>query len=252
MQMKSNVLAVVTVGALSVGLTSGMVPSASAAASSLTVTFGDSRLPHLTYADSPANYFGKVNVTGAPISNVRLEISGEGVVADPAVIEVDGPTASFDFGTTLYSTGGFHHVVVTVTSDDTSPVSEVGPLLYAPGGDPLPATGDLTGVAFGYTDHGTYEGGDGSTSRDKLLTFVNKSTALFGTRDSVRPRCRKPDADPYDGCVRYRYDKATGLVVVSGYPARLINGRFWISRGDGDYEDEAYSSERFLLSLIHI
>ncbi|MBJ7359264.1 hypothetical protein [Nocardioides sp.] len=236
---------------MAVGSTPGGGTQATAAAPSLTVAFdGDTGLPHLTHSSNAPAYTGEVVVTGGPISNVRLEFTGEGVIADPAVIEIAGPTSSFTFSTKAYSTGGFHNVVVHVSSDNTVPDSQVGPLLYAAGGDAIPATGDLTGVAYGYTDLARFEGGDGRTSSDHLLTFVDADTALFGAPDGGAPRCSRPDEDLADGCVRYRYDESTGLVVVGAFPGKVVGKKLWISRGNPADDDDSYSSERFLTDHV--
>jgi len=198
---------------------------------------------------------GEVVVTGGSVTNLRIELlNSDGLTFNQnPLVDTAGPTTNSRFGFSVASTtGGFHQVTIKITSDQTGTTTAPGPLFYVAGGDPIPATGDLTGLAYGWTDKYEYDRGEAEGSEDYLLTFVDHDTAFFGAPKRGLPECRrfKPDAR-YVGCVPYRYDAATGNVELGGGRiAQVVGNRLWVSGLGRPYDEGTYVNERFLTDHV--
>jgi hypothetical protein len=237
------------VGVLVVLLTVAMlvwVPVGSTAASApptLTVTLReDPAQPHFV-SDAGRVFVVDVTSAGGPAEDVTVTFSGPDVESSPASADlgtVDGTeTAAARVG--LLS-GGFHTLTVEVGSSNAGTASASLPLLWAAGGTPLPATGNLVGRHYGWRVD-RYEVHVGYVHDDYQLSFLDDHRAYIGAAPKGRPRCPSVVEHGYRGCVPYRYDASTGLVQIGGFIGRVLGNDLYIS-GIGRAENVNSVSER--------
>ncbi len=144
-------------------------------------------------------------------TDVTIHAEGEGLsFADDtdSYAEVhpgDGVSGYFEVTAT---SPGFHSLTITATAAGAEPVSVTLPLLWAPGGPPLPGGGDLSGRGYGWSGYVSGVVGESSSRVTTMLTFVDDTYAFVGKPGRGLPTC------PGRGCVRYHYDPSTGLVQV--------------------------------------
>ena len=137
-------------------------------------------------------------------------------------------------------------LTIQVTSTNSTAVSTSLPLMWAPGGTPIPATGALGGN-YGNVDLYTFAGT--SFEDRQLLTFLDGDTAFIGNPAKGRPVCKKASSTSRKGCVSYRMDDATGLVQIGGVIGRVAaNGLSIYTNGIGradDSEGETFNERTF-------
>ena len=207
--------------------------------------------------DNPANpqllssAFGRltdvdVSSTGGTAANVTVTLSGTGLEIDTPVVDLDTVSTSERVNVEIRAlTGGLHTLDIQVTSSNAPTVNASLPYMWAPGGAPLPATGDLTGRNYGNVDLYTFSGT--SYEDRELLTFLDGDTAFIGLPPKGRPDCPSPSATKRAGCVSYRYDTSTGLVQVGGAIGRVLPKSIYtegIGRGD-DENGETFNKRVF-------
>lgn len=252
--MKSRCLSVLAVVLAVFGLHLGTPSSAHAeSAASIAVDAGAGTLPlYLTQdPDRAQDLYVQVKVTGGPVTDVRIEFTGDGLIVNPSVIEVAGPTNGFNTFVRVQATsGGFHPLSATVSSSTTTPTNVAAGLFYSPGGDPLPATGDLTGLTYGWSDEVATPTGDSDGVRHSLLTFLDGDTAFVGDPTRGRPKCRTASPTERWGCLTYRYEKASGLIQIGGVVAKVVGRKLWVSN-IGYPGAEADYNNRFLTSRAY-
>ena len=169
---------------------------------------------------------------GGNATGFHVEFSGQGLSFDPPVIDEAGPYIAFSITTLVTATtGGMHTLTATVSADGLSPAtSNTVTNLYAAGGPPIPATGDLTGLLLGSRDWADLDDTDNSTEEATSISFLDAGTAHIGASHRGRPRCRHAVSTlARTGCVAYRYDAATGLVQIGGAIGKVVGHKLWIS-----------------------
>jgi hypothetical protein len=201
-----------------------------------------------TYPQKLSTSVGRVTdikVTADGATDVVVTFSGAGLSFNTPVVNLG--TVSGEKRTTVdvkAVTAGFHTLDVQVTSSNSSTVSASLPYMWAPGGTPIPATGDLTGLYYGNVDGYSSTGGVSYQDRD-LLTFLDGATAYVGNPPKGRPRCRTASATGLSGCVAYRYDTSTGLVQIGDAIGRVMPTSVYTNGiGTGDDSDGELFSER--------
>ncbi|WP_109507934.1 hypothetical protein [Nocardioides speluncae] len=124
-----------------------------------------------------------------------------------------GSAASFCFDVKV-TRPGVHTVAFRFDAGNADPITlEI--LVYAPGGPPPPATGDLTGrhhvlfEEFGIVEQ--YSFGERSS-----IWFLDRHFAYVGSPLHGRPTCTAAKVDPtkFYGCQRYWWDKAHNVLQV--------------------------------------
>lgn len=248
-------IAVVAAGLVAVGLATANAGSATAArAPTVAIAFDTSTdgLPHVVGRDAgdERRLRGVLSVDGGSLTNVRITLSGEGLSVSPAEFTVAEVASGQVFkAVVLGTTGGFHRLTAEVTSDQTGSTTIEGPLYYTSGGEPLPATGDLSGVAYGYVDRYTSLEFDGGANADTLLTFIDDQRAFVGAPPNGRPRCPRTRPDRHFGCVTYLHDAVSGLVQLGDAAGKVIGRSLWIS-GVGRPSLSEYADEHLLTSRV--
>jgi hypothetical protein len=224
-------------------------PAPSVAASSLatmTVTTRDAPSdPQLLSTSFGRNTFVTVNADGA--TDVTVTFSGTGLTIDTPVVNLGAVNGSRTTSVEVTATsGGFHTLNVQVTSTNSAPVGTSLPLMWAPGGPPLPATGDLTGRNYGNVDLYSFAGT--SYEDRQLLTFLDEDTAYIGLPAKGRPSCPTASETKRTKCVAYRYDESTGLVSIGGAIGKVAAKSIYtngIGRADDQDAEETFNSRTF-------
>lgn len=218
---------------------------ASEAPPTLTLTLReDPAMPHYV---GPYGRLFRADVTsaGGTAEDVTVTFSGPAVYAEPAVHALGSVSGSEPaFGRVTLESDGLSELTVEVVSSNAGTVSTTLPLLWTPGGTPLPATGDLAGRHYGWrVDY--YELHVGYVADDHMVSFLDDHRAYVGAAPKGRPRCPSVEEYGYRGCVTYRYDASTGLVQIGGYVGRVLGPDLYLS-GIGRAETINSVSERIV------
>lgn len=154
-------------------------------------------------------------------TGVTVTFSGAGLSIDTPVVAVGNVNGDKRVSVEVTATNaGFHTLNIHVTSTNSTSVDASLPYMYAPGGAPLPATGDLSGRNYGNVDLYVANGGNSYEDR-QILSFLDGATAFIGPPAKGRPTCKSASATKREGCVTYRYDTGTGLVQIGGAIGRV-------------------------------
>lgn len=227
------------------------VATASADPTVSALGFAEPQLPAIVTSESDRS----IDVIVAPYGTKDLTVrfSAPGLSFDPAEFDLGEVSSGQVVSTKVNATaGGLHPVTVEVTSSDSPTVTATYPYLWTPGGDPLPATGDLTGVTYADTD--IYTAGDDEYADRQMLTFLDDTTAYIGLWGGGRPTCGLGSTTRDRGCVRYYYDIATGLVQLGGRIGRVVSYGLY-TNGIGPIDQsgggEEYSSRTWTERLTY-
>jgi hypothetical protein len=194
-------------------------PASARLAPSLSVDIGNPDLPRMIPLSTDElgsdDLFVYVTVAGGPATNVTVSASGTGLlVSTPQNIGTLSGDGYASIGVSA-QTGGFHQLTVTVTADGAAPVASTLNYVWAP-------TGALTvsaGQDFQYTYFGTTglssENGTSFPDRAELL-FLTQDTAFYGVPIGGLPKCKTGSTTATEGCLKYAYDKDTGLIQIGG------------------------------------
>lgn len=205
------------------------VPAQAADEPSLAVT-GPPAAPPRTAGPRTPTYL-EFAVSTAGLDQVHLSVTGDGVETDIPERDVDTTSGYAYVSVDAGADPGLHQVDVTFTAPGVSPV-EFSFTLWAPGGAPLPATGDLSGRWWVKYD----EIGESGRSyfADREIWFLDRTWAFVGVpRAGVPRRC----TSDVTGCYRYRWDdQGTGYVEIGDRAIGLVTGEgIWLGLWDDGF-----------------
>ena len=194
-------------------------PASAKLAPVLTVDIGNPNLPWMIPLSTDElgsdNLYVAFTVAGGPASNVTVTASGPGLVTPAAqnLGTLDG--AGHTFLNISAATGGFHQLTVTVSADGATPVMSTLNYVWAPSGAlTVTPSHDFQYTYFGTTGYSS-ENGTSFPDRAELL-FLSKDTAFYGVPIGGLPKCKSGSTTATAGCLKYAYDKSTGLIQIGG------------------------------------
>lgn len=116
---------------------------------------------------------------------------------------------------------GLHAVTVRVVAGNATATRTA--YIYAPAGEPIPATGNLAGRRFAHTSRlGIAE--DRRFGNRSSIWFLDDEFAYVGFPFGGHPTCTRPDNNRATGCKLYRYDRERNLLQIGTRFGR-IDGR---------------------------
>jgi hypothetical protein len=224
-----------------------LVPAGPAAAATMTVTTRDSAVNPQLVSTTAGRVFDVDVHTDSNATNVHVVFSGTGLTVDTPDVDLGNVNGSERASVEVTATsGGLHTLNIQVTSNNSSTVNTSLPFVWAPGGTPIPANGDLTGRNYGNVDLYTANGGNSYEDR-QMLSFLDGELAFIGPPSKGRPVCTSGSSVARKGCVTYRYDTATGLVQIGGAIGHVTPKRVYVE-GIGiadDSDGELYNHRTF-------
>jgi len=206
------------------------VPAQAADDPTLAVT-GPPVVAPRTAGPQPDSTYLDLGILATGLAEVHVSVTGEGVrTADPDR-DYDTSTGQAFVEVWVGTDPGVHRVDITFTAPGVDPVVRSYDL-WAPGGTPLPATGDLAGrwwVRYGEV---------GETGRqyfsDREVWFLDRTWSFVGVPRAGVPRRCAPDVA---GCHRYRWDEqGTGYVEIGDRTIGLVTDQgVWLDLWDDGY-----------------